>query len=437
MPLAGRLLRVTRAPDVVLDDDPTGTQAVTGVPVVLDVDEDLLRRVAEGARAVHVLTNVRALAPAAAERLTFAAAGAAQAALPGSRIVLRGDSTLRGHVLEEVRAVTRAAFDGVVPVLLLVPALPAAGRITVGGVHWLATDGDRRPLHETEFARDGTFAYRSSRLLAWAQERTGGLLVAADGTEVELDRLRAGGAGAVRDAILRAGATGRPAACAPDAETLDDLRTIAAGLVGAEDVGARVLVRCAPTFAGVLSGTLAAGPVPAPRAGDGGVLVVCGSYVSGTTRQLEHLRETLGVEPIEPDVRAFASPGEADREAERVAARAGAALAEGRLALVATPRVRLAELTSLDAGARIARGLGDVVARLRRLPDVLVAKGGITSQVVLARGLGAREARVAGPVATGVALWDVTARGRALSYLVFPGNVGGPDHLTAVVRMVR
>jgi uncharacterized protein YgbK (DUF1537 family) len=154
---------VTRAPDVVLDDDPTGTQAVTGVPVVLDVDADHLRRVAEGARAVHVLTNVRALPPAAAERLTFAAAGAARAALPGSRIILRGDSTLRGHVLEEVRAVTRAAFDGVVPVLLLVPALPAAGRITLGGVHWLATDGDRRPLHETEFARDGTFAYRSSR----------------------------------------------------------------------------------------------------------------------------------------------------------------------------------------------------------------------------------------------------------------------------------
>jgi uncharacterized protein YgbK (DUF1537 family) len=428
---------VTRAPDVVLDDDPTGTQAVTGVPVVLDIDADHLRRVAQGARAVHVLTNVRALEPAAAERLTYAAAGAARAALPRSRIVLRGDSTLRGHVLEEVRAVTRAAFDGVLPVLLLVPALPAAGRVTRGGVHWLTADGDRRPLHETEFARDGTFAYGSSRLLAWADERTGGLLAAADGTEVDLDRLRADGAGAVRDAILAAGAVGRPAACAPDAETVDDLRTIAAGLVAAETAGARVLVRCAPTFAGVLSGSLAPGPVPAPRAGDGGTLVVCGSYVSGTTLQLEHLRDALGLEPIEPDVRALASPGDADQEAERVAAHAGAALADDGLALVATPRVRPAGLTSLDAGERIARGLAQVVARLPRLPDVLVAKGGITSQVVLEHGVGVREAHVAGPVATGVALWDVTARGRALSYLVFPGNVGGPDHLTAVVRMVR
>jgi uncharacterized protein YgbK (DUF1537 family) len=425
-------------PDVVLDDDPTGVQAVAGVPVLLDFSAAQIRDAAAGgAAALHLMTNVRALAPDDAEATTLRAATAAQAALPSSRIVLRGDSTLRGHLLQEYRAVRRAVHGdgGPAPVLLLVPALPAAGRVTLDGVQWLVDEHGRRPLHETEYARDGGFAYRSARLLEWADERTGGELAAEHGTEVPLARLRDEGAAAVREAILAAGRSGRPAACAPDAETLADLRVVADALQDAERSGARVLVRCAPTFAGVLSGTLAEGTVAPPGAADGGVLVVCGSYVSGTTRQLRDLQDELGVAPIEPDVRALAGP-DAGREAARVAERAAAALAADGLALVATPRERPPELTSLDAGERIARGLAAVVAGLDPPPGVVVAKGGITSQVVVREGLGARRAQVVGPIAPGVSLWEVESRGRRVAYVVFPGNVGGPGDLTRVVRLL-
>jgi uncharacterized protein YgbK (DUF1537 family) len=423
---------------VVLDDDPTGTQAVRQVPVLLAWDEPRLRRAASRRRpAIHLMTNVRAVSSRDAYAITLDAARAALRVVPQAQLVLRGDSTLRGHVGEEYHAVREAAFAGRAPVLLIVAALPAAGRVTRDGVHWLVNGEERRPLHETEYARDGSFSYRSARLLEWAEERSGGELPAAAGSELPLARLRSGGPEAVADAILRAARAQGPAACAPDAESVEDLRAIAAGKRLAEGAGAEVIVRCAPTFAGVLADTLATEPLTVPRARERGALVLCGSYVPGTTRQLEHARRALRLKPIEVDVLALAAGGDAAaEEAVRAAAAARRQLDERRLALVATPRERPPGTTSLEAGARIAHGLARVLALLDPPPDVVIAKGGITSQVAFQQGLGVSEAMVAGPVATGVAEWRAEVDGRRVAYLVFPGNVGDEGHLTALVRAV-
>jgi len=130
---------------VVLDDDPTGTQAVTDVAVVLDwSDPGVWTAVEPGDRAVHVLTNARAHSGAEAAELVASAATAARSRFPGARVILRGDSTLRAHVWEEYEALRSVVTPGRAGVpLLLVPALPAAGRVTVGGVHMLERDGAR------------------------------------------------------------------------------------------------------------------------------------------------------------------------------------------------------------------------------------------------------------------------------------------------------
>lgn len=434
---------------VVLDDDPTGTQAVAGVRVLTRwTAARVSALLGTEPHAVHLLTNSRALPGPAAEIVTAAAAAAAP---PDATIVLRGDSTLRGHLLEEYRAVTgvrdsgderfRAGREGrgpaaPPPVLVLVPALPAAGRVTVDGVHWLlAPDGTRTALSDTEYARDRDFAYSSSRLLEWAQERSGGILAESDGIELPLSELRRRGAEAMSGAIAAAARSGRPAVCAPDAETLSDLRLIGTGVREAHERGVPLLVRCAPTFAGVLCGTLAPAEVVLPASGDRGVLIICGSYVSGTTAQLVNLRETLGITAVEPEAEALAGDtATAGSEVARVVAEAERRLAATGVALVATPRERSAALTDLDSGARIAAGLAAIVRAVEPAPEVVLAKGGITSQIVLTDGLGADEALVEGPVAPGVALWRVRdVAGRARRLLVFPGNVGGPAALSDVV----
>src|SRR6266513_1821767 len=97
----------------VLDDDPTGSQAVHGVQAVTVLEEDAYQAALAGAAGTcFVLTNTRSLGePAAAELTARAARGLmAVARRRGARIQLvsRSDSTLRGHVMGEVAALQDA-----------------------------------------------------------------------------------------------------------------------------------------------------------------------------------------------------------------------------------------------------------------------------------------------------------------------------------------
>ena len=421
-----------QAPLIVLDDDPTGTQAVANTPVLLEWDAERLAVAASGARAVHLLTNSRAFGPERARTVVRGAVEAAIEAFGRPRLLLRGDSTLRAHLLEEYLAVVETRFGGRRVPLLVVPALPAAGRITVDGVHLIERGGVRIPLHETEYARDADFTYSNASLLAWAEERSGGVLRRSRGREIHLAELRAN-AGAVSNAVLEL--QGQAAVVAPDAETVDDLATIAAGLRAAEADGAEVVVRSAPTFAGVLAGNLARGPAAPPQGRR--VLVVCGSHVPTTTRQLSALVDRHPGSLVEVDVLRLASNGSARREVERAAREAGARIDDAGLAVVATPRSRPAKTATLAAGERIAENLARIARRIDQ-PDVVVAKGGITSAVTARVGLRATSALCLGPLVDGVALWSLDhADGSGLPFVVFPGNVGADSTLLDVVELVR
>jgi uncharacterized protein YgbK (DUF1537 family) len=415
---------------VVLDDDPTGVQTLAGIRVLLAWEADDIAAALEHGRSVHLITNVRALSPATARAVTATGARTARAAAPGATVVLRGDSTLRGHLLEEVEGVASVVTPGRIPPLLLVPALPAAGRVTVDGVHRIERNGRLVPLHETEYATDGVFSYRSARLLEWAEERSAGLFRAADGRELHLDDLRGGGAAAVARALLELGAAGRPAVLAPDIVTEADLQLVADGYRRAAEAGTSALVRCAPAFVGVLAGTTASGLVPAPAAADG-MLVVCGSYVPATTAQLRVLADERPGSLVEVDPAALAS-AQQESEIERAARAASERIRGGRLAVVSTSRERPPGTESLEAGERVAAGLAAVVGAIAPRPSVVVAKGGITACVTLRDGLGVAGAEVVGPMLPGVSYW----RGGELDYVVVPGNVGDERLLADVVALV-
>jgi Sugar-binding N-terminal domain/Nucleotide-binding C-terminal domain len=417
---------------IVLDDDPTGTQAMSDVSVVLDWSErDVWRAVRLGDRAVHVLTNSRAHAAEEAGRLVASAAEAARSEFPGARVVLRGDSTLRAHLWAEYETLRAVVVPGRAAVpLLLVPALPAAGRVTIGGVHLLERDGERVPLDRTEYACDGDLSYGTADLARWAEERSGGQLAATDAIALPLARLRGPhGAESVAAALAAATALGRPAAVIPDAETDDDLLVIADGLCAAEAAGVAVIVRCSPAFVVALTGSSARTPAAAPS-GDRGVLVVCGSFVAGSTAQLEQLARRYPAAGVTAHVGALAGSA-ALEEIERITVDARASIERAGLAVVATERERDPALVEASSQRRIASALAEVARRVEA--GVVIAKGGITSAVTAREGLGARAARVIGPIVTGVALWRLPA---GVDYVVVPGNVGGPDLLADVVAAI-
>jgi uncharacterized protein YgbK (DUF1537 family) len=408
---------------VVLDDDPTGSQSAAGVEVILRPQPgEFTRFFAGGDRACYVLTNSRALPREGAVHLVAGirrvVESAARAAGREVAFVLRGDSTLRGHVFAETDAIAPPGA-----VVLFVPAFPDGGRRTVGGVHYLDQEGTPVPVSETEFAADPVFGYRSRRLADWVRE-AGGPHRAAQ--LVTLGELRAGGPGAVAGA-LRAAPAGT--VVIPDAASEADIRAIVIGLLDAERSGKPVVVRSAATFAALRAGARSPGLLTRTEPAGGPVLIVCGSHTAASTRQLSRLGELLPAPVVLPDEAAAGDPCHAAR---LLAPLLRQRLADRGAAILATQRHRRPEHSSLDWGARVMAALTAVVAQVGQHCAGVIAKGGITSAEVAVRGLGARRARVRGQLLPGVSLWDLDLDGRTLPYVVVPGNVGDDSTLVTL-----
>jgi uncharacterized protein YgbK (DUF1537 family) len=435
---------------VVLDDDPTGTQSVRDLPVLTSWEVDDFGWAFErGARAVYVLTNTRSLDPALAAarnaevvRNALAAAEAAEDS-PRLAFVSRSDSTLRGHfpletdvIAESLVEDTGVAVDGIV----IVPAFPDAGRITVGGVHYVRAGSEVVEVAQTDYARDATFGYTHSDLAEWVEEKSAGRYAAADVVRLDLGVLRRGPE-AVTD-LLSGVSGGAPVVV--DAVTEDDLRILSAGLVQAEALGKVFLYRVGPPFVRARIGQTTAGPLSdaeletlAPNSGGG--LIVVGSHVELTTRQLARLRDAR------PDLTALeldATTGDDDLAgyAAATAARVADALTHGDVVLF-TSRL-LVRGRDADDSLRLARRVSDLVvgvvhqATAITTPRFVVAKGGITSSDVAKNALRIRHALVRGSLLPGlVSLWEPTdGPARGVPFVVFAGNVGDDDALAAVVE---
>ena len=437
---------------VVLDDDPTGTQSVADLPVLLSWDvEDFEWAFGTGAPAVYVMTNSRSLAPAAAARINREVAAGAFAAgdRMGRRIsfVSRSDSTLRGHFPLEPDVLNRCveAHDGVAcDAVVIVPAFPDAGRITVDSIHYAGSERDGfAPVGDTEFARDATFGYRSSDLRQWVEEKTDGDVRAGDVLALDLTTIRRGPP-AIAGAMAEV-SHARPVVC--DATDENDLRLLALGLQGVQHEGKRLLFRVGPPFVRAWIGQEPRAPLTAHRvdalAGRSdttvGGLIVVGSHVELTTRQLDALRERQTFAEFEIDVQQVLAPGSGKHLADLSDA-VSHALSAGNV-VVRTSRTLTRgsdAVESLDIARRVSDAVVTVVSRVLAAtpPRFVVAKGGITSSDVASRGLGIRHALVAGPMLPGiVSLWDPQdGPARSIPYVVFAGNVGDAGSLADVVE---
>jgi len=68
----------------------------------------------------------------------------------------------------------------------------------------------------------------------------------------------------------------------------------------------------------------------------------------------------------------------------------------------------------------------------------VLAKGGITSSDIATRGLDVKRAMVRGQILPGVPVWQLEAgRYPGLTYIVFPGNVGGEHALVEIVSKLK
>ena len=437
----GESLRASRVKVVAIDDDPTGTQTVHDVPVFMEWSVSTLRRAFDHpAPLFFVSTNSRSLQRDDAESLAHEVgrnlrAAAAQA---GVRFLVasRSDSTLRGHFPGEVDALASELPGPPPDGVILVPAFFDAGRYTIDNTHWVDTGAELVPANATEFARDPDFGFRHGDLREWVEEKTAGRVRAEQVACISLEQIRGEGPQGVLAVLAKArGPIVANAACDSDLEVL------ALGVQAAEESGKKFIYRTSASFVKVRAGVddrpLLTRAQMKPGPGPG--LVIAGSYVEKTSRQIHALAASGHVLPIEISVPRLLDQNARAEEITRVSAAVSEKLAEGTPVLLFTSREKQSPAGFLAAGRTIMEGLCEVTRRIRQRPGFLVAKGGITSIAIARTALGCTEAMVLGQVLHGVPVWQLAAGSAwaGVPYVVFPGNVGGDDALLQVVNAFR
>jgi uncharacterized protein YgbK (DUF1537 family) len=438
----------------VLDDDPTGSQTVHGVDVVFVLEPaEYARGLAAPGSTCFILTNSRSLSEPEASRLTGESGRALielgeRMGVPLS-VVSRSDSTLRGHVIAEVRAlqearrqVTGHGYDGV----LLVPSYFEAGRFTTGDTQWAWVDGQAVPVGRTEFARDAVFGYSSSDLRDFVVEKSRGQIDRRQVHSLTLDDIRGGGPARVTQLLAEVGA-GRFVIV--NATTYTDLEVVVLGLLEAERAGQSFLHRTGPSFVRALAGLepqqpLGSGQIWPQGRPPGHGLVVVGSHVGLTSRQLGEARAGGGLLEVELQVPELVDPARRREYLSEITHRVRSMLGAADVLLFTSRQVVTGadSTASLQISRTVSASLAQVVrGALAAHPRWIIAKGGITSHDVAVKGLGIRRAVVVGQLLPGLisVFRPVEAAPEAVGipYVVFAGNVGDDRTLAEIIDVMR
>ena len=395
---------------VILDDDPTGIQTVHGCLLITQWDEATVRVALQHKQPFfYMLTNTRAMTRDEAARVVRSAM---ETVLEVNRefgyrliFISRSDSCLRGHFPLETDVMLQVLQEYGVKVWPKVPFCPAlieAGRVTIDGVHYMK-DGERLiPVSETEFARDNVFAYHTSVLADYIREK------GANPEEYQI----------------------------VNAATYDELYTFTETLfIEIKDFDGAVVIRSSSSLPKAMSGIADKPLLDRSILKESGVgCFIVGSHVQKTTRQLNALLAGQGVAGIEVDVERVLHDG--DALMQELLSEMKQRAEEGLTPVIFTSRKEV-RLTDADErqhlGQRISVFLVEMVARLPFVPSYLVAKGGITSNDILTKGLALKSAVVLGQIVPNVPCVMTDH----FPYIIFPGNVGGDDSLREVYEKLK
>jgi len=429
---------------IVMDDDPTGCQTVHDIPILTAWPVEALRAEFGCSPVFFILTNSRSLPEREAIDLNREVARnivkAASLAERRFMVISRSDSTLRGHFRAEIETLT-AEFGWENAVKLCIPAFFEGGRFTIDDVHYVKEGDELVPAAETPYAKDPSFGFVSSNLKDYICEKMGGAVAREDVCSISLQDIRKGGPETVAEKL--AGCSDG-SFCVVNACERSDMDVVALAVFRAMEEGKRFLFRTAAAIVPALFGLapralLDAGEFPPPQKGCG--LIVVGSFVPMSSRQLAHLLNHGGVHGVELGVRRLLS-GERKIEIERVIDEANRSVGARRDTVIFTSRELVTGATaeeSIRIQADVAAALITIVRGIHAAPRYILAKGGITSNDTAAKALGVQRAVVAGQIIPGVPVWRLGEDSRfpGMNYIVFPGNVGTETSMTDVVRCLR
>ncbi len=425
------LLQKKNAVVVVVDDDPTGAQ-YADVPILTNWRKSQIEtELKTGSQLFFILTNSRSMTVQQAIAVNKEVGENIEQAFKSTGkipvVISRSDSTLRGHFPDEMMALAeglgRANFQ-----TALIPAFLEAGRYTLNNIQHVQEGDMLMPVHQTAFAHDKAFGFRAATLPEWIEEKSGGNITQNSVIGVSLEELN----GQSGPLIEKLRSIPSNATIVVNAVTRQQLQAFAFAVLQA---GVSVLFRTGPSFVAALGGleTKIMKPEEAIYKGfSTGGLIVVGSYVPKSSRQLEALLSKNNV-PVALEVQHILNDPNGTY-LKACLSQVNELLAATHDVVIYTSRDLIHGNTpeeSLKIGNNVSAFLVQLVKGLFLPPRFLIVKGGITSNDIAMKALGIQRALVKGQVQPGVPVWTAGPETLfpGLPFIVFPGNVGNDNSL--------
>ena len=444
---------------IIFDDDPTGSQTVYGCPLLLNWDEQTLEKAfTKSSPLIFILANTRSLSSVLAVKKTreicssikkfFLRQGYSK---DDYFYISRGDSTLRGHgvlepaILAEELGPFHATFH--------IPAFLEGGRTTENGIHYL----NGIPVHKTDFGRDNIFGFSTSDLAKWIEEKSFGKIQAENILHVEIKQLDMAfnNEDGFKSLLSFLSKLENNISVVVDAKLPHHLETLARAIkvVSKEK---RFLFRTAASFINSLSELP---PNPKDTADLVSLksknnqfeykpgLIMVGSHVKLATDQLEVLLKDNSCEGLEipvsklADIFALEDCQQAILELEDILlSKIDDILDIKKVPVLYTTREEMkfsSYSKRMNFGLELAEFMAILVGKINNKFGYIISKGGITTQLLLQKGLNFNQVDLKGQILPGLSIVTSNSDQYDLPVVTFPGNLGNEKTLLESFRLME
>ena len=444
---------------IIFDDDPTGSQTVYGCPLLLNWDEKSLEKAfKQPSQLIFILANTRSLSSALADKKIreicsslkrfFIRQGYSK---DDYFYISRGDSTLRGHGVLEPE--TLAEELGPFHATFHIPAFFEGGRTTEDGIHYL----NGIPVHMTDFGRDKIFGFSTSDLAQWIEAKSCGKIEMENILHLDIKQLDMAfhNEDAFESLLRFLSKLENNISVVVDAKLPQHLEILARAIkkISKEK---RFLFRTAASFINALSG-LPSNPKSTSdllslksknlafeyKPG----LIMVGSHVQLATDQLEILLKEKSCEGLEIPVRKLANIFVLDECQQLILELEGILLSKiesildrKKIPVLYTTREEMqfsSNSERMNFGLELAEFMAILVGKITNKLGYIISKGGITTQLLLQKGLNLNQVNLQGQILPGLSIVKSMSDQNKLPVITFPGNLGNDKTLLESFRLME
>ncbi len=438
---------------VVIDDDPTGSQTVHDCLLLLKWDcSTLVKGFESKSNLFFILANTRSLSENDA-KLTIEeicknlkTVITSQAYEEEIIFISRGDSTLRGHNFLEPIALDSCLgpFDAT----FHIPAFIEGKRFTINGSHFV----DKTPISQTIFAKDKIFGYETSNVKNLLFQQSKSQINFEDIQNLllsDIEMLNDKENNIVFKTLKNLKNNKHVIVDVENYSQLKKFSLVIKKLIKQK----KFLFRTAASFISSISEKSFSQSeiffsnlrIRNKEKSFLPGLIIVGSYVELSTIQLNNLLEIGDCNPVELDVFEFFKIISSDNNQKRINLFKNKFLKEirfsfekGKTPVLFTSR----KFMSLDASELfnfynlLACFIAELVADLKYEIGYLISKGGITTNLILSKGLNADYVYLEGQILTGISVVTYNLKnGEKLPIVTHPGNIGTKDSLVDIWKV--